>query len=145
MTDEAKTPWHLWVVGILSLLWNAMGCISYTMTKLKILENFEPVPPPEHIEFYYNFPAWATVFWELGVWGCLFALLALLLRKSWAVRLFGISIIGLICTTNFQWVLSDMPDSLKTAGHVAFAAVIWVVTIALFFYARQMSAAGVLR
>jgi hypothetical protein len=36
-----KTPWHLWVVGILSLLWNAFGGYDYTMTQLRdpIIEN----------------------------------------------------------------------------------------------------------
>ena len=33
-----KTPWHLWVVGVLTLLWNAVGATSYTMTRLGMLE-----------------------------------------------------------------------------------------------------------
>ena len=31
---EVRTPWHLWVVGVLSLMWNTFGCYDYTMTKL---------------------------------------------------------------------------------------------------------------
>src|SRR3546814_7159427 len=34
MNTTVKTPWHLWVVGVLSLLWNAVGAFDYTMTKL---------------------------------------------------------------------------------------------------------------
>ena len=29
---SARAPAHLWIVGILSLLWNAFGCYDYLMT-----------------------------------------------------------------------------------------------------------------
>ena len=32
--ESVRTPWHLWVVGILTLLWNSVGGFSYTMTRL---------------------------------------------------------------------------------------------------------------
>lgn len=38
MIDIARrvaTPWHLWVVGVVAVLWNAFGCWDYTMTHLK--------------------------------------------------------------------------------------------------------------
>ena len=28
-----KTPWHLWVVGVLSLLWNMIGAFDFYMTQ----------------------------------------------------------------------------------------------------------------
>ena len=38
MTDAPATrtspPWHLWVVGVLSLLWNAFGATDFVMTML---------------------------------------------------------------------------------------------------------------
>lgn len=145
MNDKiaSKTPWHLWAVGLVSLLWNSGGAISYTMTHLGMLESMEM--PPDQIAFYSSFPAWATAFWALGVWGCFFGSLALLFRSRFAVWLFAISIVGLIGTTVFQWGVADMPAALTTTGHKLFAATIWVITIGLFIYARRMRAAGVLR
>jgi hypothetical protein len=33
MTDmTVKTPWHLWAVGAVSLLWNGLGGYDYTMS-----------------------------------------------------------------------------------------------------------------
>jgi hypothetical protein len=29
----AKTPWHLWAVGVLGVLWNGFGATDYFMTK----------------------------------------------------------------------------------------------------------------
>lgn len=141
--ERVKTPWHLWVIGALSLLWNAGGATSYTMTHLGKLESMGV--PPHHIEFYSNFPSWATAVWALGVWGCFFGSLALLFRSKFSVWLFRISIVGLIGTTIFQWGIADMPADLKSAGHIAFAASIWIITIALYLYSVRMRNAGVLR
>lgn len=140
---SAKTPWHLWVVGGVSLLWNSGGAISYTMTKLGMLEGGGM--PPEQIEYVSNIPAWASAFWALGVWGCLLGSLALLLRSRAAPLLLGLSLIGLAGLTVYQRLLSDLPASYQTMGQSLFAAAIWVITLALFFYARRMRSAGHLK
>lgn len=143
MIDSVKTPWHLWVIGIVSLLWNAGGVVSYMMTKLDMLEGMDF--PPDQLEYFYSFPAWAVAFWALGVWGCFLGSLALLFRSKWAVALFGISIVGLIGTTVYQHLLSDFPESMSTTGQTLFAVAIWVITIGLFIYSSRMRRAGVLR
>ena len=32
-TTATKTPIHLWIVGVIALLWNAFGCYDYFMTR----------------------------------------------------------------------------------------------------------------
>lgn len=37
-TNEAEvksTPWHLWLIGVVALLWNAMGAFDYVMTQTR--------------------------------------------------------------------------------------------------------------
>ncbi|MEL6531376.1 MAG: hypothetical protein AAFQ27_15565 [Pseudomonadota bacterium] len=137
-----KTPVHLWVIGVVSLLWNAGGVSSYLMTELGMLEAMEF--PPDQLAFFASFPAWAVAFWALGVWGCFLGSAALLLRSKWAVTLFGLSIIGLIGTTVYQRFVVELPTSMQTFGNDLFAAAIWVITLALFIYASRMKRAGVL-
>ena len=141
--ESPKTPWHIWAVGGVSLLWNAGGVMSYLTTKLGGLD--EASFPPEQLVFFDSFPAWASAFWALGVWGCFLGSAALLLRSKWSVALFGVSIIGLIGTTAYQRFSGALPESMQTTGHNAFALAIWIITIALFLYARRMANAGVLR
>lgn len=140
---QTATPWHLWVVGGVSALWNLGGVSSYMATETGNLDAFG-MPPDLH-SYFYSFPTWAVAFWAIGVWGCFFGSLALLLRSQWAVPLFGISIVGLMGTTFYQQILSDMPAELQTMGQTFFAVAIWVITIALFIYANKMKAGGVLR
>jgi len=141
--ERPKTPWHLWVIGIVSLLWNSAGAASYSMTELGMLDGMDI--PPDQLEFFANFPAWAVATWALGVWGCFFGSIALLLRSRWAVLLFGVSIVGLIGTTAYQRLVTELPASMQGTGNDVFSAAIWVITIALFIYANRMRRAGVLR
>ena len=67
-TMDGGTPKHLWIIGVLALLWNAMGAFDYLMTQTEnegYMSNFSP----EQLEFFYGFPAWLVAFWALAVWG----------------------------------------------------------------------------
>ena len=143
-TITIARPWHTWVVGILSLLFNSGGAFDYTMTHLHDPAYLKMVTP-EQLAWIENFPVWATSAWALGVWGAFGGSLLLLLRSRWAVLAFEIALVGLAGTTLYQWGISGMPESLKTSGGMAFAAVIWIVTGLLLWYVMRMRARGVLR
>ncbi|WP_292093733.1 hypothetical protein [Brevundimonas sp.] len=32
MIERMKTPWHLWLVGVLSLLWSSYGAFDFIQT-----------------------------------------------------------------------------------------------------------------
>jgi len=140
---SSKTPVHLWIVGVLAILWNAAGAFDYTATQMK-LEFYMSQFTAEQLEYFYAFPAWMKACWALGVWGSLLGSLGLLLRKAWAVWLFGISILGLAGSTVYNFILSDGLAAMGSGGAM-FTAVIWVIALLLFFYARAMARRGVLR
>lgn len=142
-TGKPATPWHLWVIGVVSLLWNAGGVMSYMATELNMLDNLQMTA--EQQAYFTSFPAWAVSFWALGVWGCFIGSLLLLFRSRFAVWSFGISLIGLFGTTYYERMVAVIPEEMQTHGQLAFAAAIWLITFALFFYARAMRAKGVLR
>lgn len=143
--NETSTgaPRHLWVVGALSLLWNAVGAFDYTATQMR-MESYMSQFTPEQLAYFYGFPAWAVAAWAIAVWSSLLGSLCLLLRKAWAVPLFGIAIAGMVFTALYNFVLTDGMAMIGTGGAV-FTAVIWVIAFSLFFYARAMAKRGVLR
>ncbi|MEA3079448.1 MAG: hypothetical protein QOF05_856, partial [Sphingomonadales bacterium] len=92
-TAQARTPVHLWIVGVLSLLWNCFGCYDYLMTNLKnqaYLAQFTA----DQLAYFDSLPAWLTAFWALGVWVGLAGSILLLIRHRYAVWLFALSVIG---------------------------------------------------
>ena len=143
MNASVKTPVHLWIVGILAVLWNSVGAFDYSATQFRV-ESYMANFTPEQLEYFYGFPAWADAAWALGVWGSFLGSVALLLRKSWAVGLFGISILGLAGTTVYNYVLSD-GRALMGEAALIFTAIIWVIVLFLYFYAQAMAKRRVLQ
>lgn len=137
---SAKTPWHVWLVGIGTLLFNAMGVMSYIMTMLGKLADLGMTP--DQITFMESYPAAANAFWALGVWGALAGSVLLLARSRFAVAAMVIALVGLIGTTVYNYALIDVPADMAAP---ALDVAIWAVTLFLLFYARRMAAAGVLR
>lgn len=139
----ARTPRHLWIVGVVALLWNAIGAFDYSATQLR-LESYMSQFTPEQLAYFYGFPAWAVAAWAVAVWSSLLGSLGLLLRKAWAVWLFGAAIAGMVTTAIYSFGLSNGLE-VAGSGAVAFTAVIWAIAFFLFFYARAMARRGVLR
>lgn len=139
-TIAAKAPWHLWVIGVLTLLWNAIGVGSFMMSILGKLDALGMTA--EQIAYFNSFPAWANAVWALGVLGAFLGSVFLLLRSRHAVTALAISIIGLIGTTVFQHFVVDVPADLQTPG---IDAAIWIITIGTLLYSWRMRQRGVLR
>lgn len=138
---KPATPWHLWAVGVLTLLWNAVGGFSYTMTRLGKLEQLGM--GEAEIAFFENAPLWSNTLWALGVWGAIAGSVLILLRSRFAVHATLVAMVGLLGTTVWQYVIAtDMPASLQSP---ALTAMIWVTTLFMLFYAVRMTRAGILR
>jgi hypothetical protein len=145
-TEEPKragTPWHLWVVGVVSLIWNCGGAFDYTMThthNAAYLASFTS----EQLAWFDGFPIWAATGWALGVWGALAGSLLLLARSRWAVSAFALSLLGVVITTFYQFGVGAIPASLDTGFTEAFSAAIGIVAVLLLWYAVRMRARRVL-
>ena len=146
---SARTPMHLWIVGILSLLWNAFGCYDYFMTKTKgatYIESMMPGADGSAIMAYLeSMPAWTTGAWALGVWGGLAGSLLLLARSRHAIAAFALSVVGVVITFGYMMFGTDMPASMKTGVSAAMPWVIFIIALFLLWYARGAQKQGLLR
>lgn len=137
-----NTPIHLWIIGVLTLLWNLVGAFDYVMTQTQN-EGYMASFTPEQLEYFYGFPAWLVSFWALAVWGGVLGSILLLFRKKLAVPVFLISLVSMVITSFHNFVLSDGLDVMGTGG-VIFSAVIFVVAVGLWLYSKAMAKRGVL-
>jgi hypothetical protein len=148
MADSApatKTPWHLWLVAIVAVLWNTMGVVDFTMTMTRNEAYLKGLTPAQ-VDYIRNFPVWSIVAWGAGVYGGLLGSIALLLRRRWAVPVFLVSILGVIVTSVYSHLISDLDKVMGGgAGGMIFSAVIFVIAMFLWLYARAMTRRGVLR
>jgi hypothetical protein len=131
-----KTPVHLWIVGILAVLWNAVGAYDYIATQYKI-ESYMSQFTPEQLEYFYNFPVWVDAAWAIAIWASVLGSITLLMRKPFAVWLFGVAILGLATSSVYNFVLSD-GKAIMGDDAVTFTAVIWLIALFLYFYSSAM-------
>jgi len=137
-----KTPMHLWIVGVLALLWNFMGAFDYLATQLK-LESYMSSFSEEQLEYFYGIPAWAVSGWAIAVWIGLVGTVGLLLRRKWCVLAFIVSLAGLALSSIYTLVLSDGLKIMGGTGTIM-TVLIWVISIFLVWYSKQQAKAGVL-
>jgi len=142
-TQPARRPWHVWAVGVVSLLWNSVGAMDFVMTETKNKAYMSGFTPAQ-LEFYYGFPLWVVAAWGIAVWGGVLGSLLLLLRNRLAVHLFLASFICMIVTSIHNYALSNGLKIMGGAEALAFSAVIVVVGALLLLYARSMCRRGVL-
>jgi hypothetical protein len=142
--QSSKAPWHLWVVGALSLLWNLVGALDFVMTETRNAAYMKGFTQAQ-LDFYYGFPLWVVACWGIAVWGGALGSLMLLLRRRLASQLFLWSLVCLVLTTIHNFAFANAMAIMGGAGALVFCAVIFVIAVLLLVYARCMGKRGVLR
>ena len=142
-----RTPWHLWVVGVVSLLWNSYGAYDFIMTSTQGEAYFRKSGFDDAMIAYFNaMPAWMYVPWTLGVWGAVIGSLLLLARSRFAVHAFGLSLIGAVVSLVYSKFINPppaLPPQLAMMEWMPY--VIAVIAALLFWYATAMAKKAVLR
>lgn len=137
-----KKPWHLWVVGIVGVLWGAMGCYDYLMTQTgneEYLKQFSA----EQIAFFESFPVWISALWAVAVWGGLAGAVLILLGRAIAAPVLFAAMISVLIVFAYNF-MSDIRPPMSMVEMI-FTFVIIGVAIFMWFYSRAMSKSGVLK
>ena len=142
----ARTPWHLWAVGIVALLWNGFGAVDYVMTRTRNEAYLGQMGDPQvMLDYIDGFPLWASAGWALGIWGAVAGAVLLLLRSRHAVTAFAVSLVGMVLSFGWQY-LGPPPPAMMTEGPTAIMpAVIAVAAVLFLLYARFARRRGLLR
>ena len=140
---RSRAPWHLWLVGVVALLWNAMGAYDYLMTQTRN-QAYMGKFSPEQLEYFYGFPAWVVSAWAIAVWGAVLGSLLLLFRRAVAYWVFVVSFLCLLTTTFYNYVLTDGLRIMGGAGGAAFSAAIVLIALLLILYSAAQKKRGVL-
>lgn len=138
-----RTPWHLWVVGVVALLWMGMGAVDYLMTQTKNA-SYTGAFTPEQLAYFYSFPAWVVAAWAIGVWGGVLGAMLLLMRKRIASWAFAASLVTTVLATFHNYALSNGMAVAGDPASLVFTAVIILVAVALLAYSRAMARRGAL-
>jgi hypothetical protein len=140
-----KTPWHLWLVGIVAVLFNAIGVFDYVMSAMQGASYMAGAGmTPEQIAHYQDMPMWMRGVWAVGVWGAMIASLLILLRRKLAFPIFAVSLAAFLLSLIYTYILTDGGEIM--GSQMAITSVV-ITAMLLFFmwYSRLMTKRGVLR
>ncbi len=136
----ARTPWHLWVVGIVSLLWNIVG--SYRV--VAAYAGTMPGLPPAEREYYAGHPGWLEAIVYVALATSSLGSLALLWRSRWALRWFLLSVGAIVVSDGYD-LAAGTAYVLVDRGSLIVNSVIWCLALAQLAYAWAMTRRGALR
>ena len=142
-TTAPGRPWHLWVIGIVGVLWSAMGVVSFVLTQMKVEAVMSQFPPQQRA-YFESFPWWAVACWAINVFGGVIGCLLLLLKNRLAFHALLASAIGAIVSNLGGLFLLGGMEVMAETGGLGFTAVPIVLGAFLAYYAWAMSRKGVL-
>lgn len=142
-SDAKRTPVHLWIVGVLALVWTGFGALDFAMMSVRDPAYLAQVPP-DVIDFVDAMPAWAIAAWAIGAGFALVGSGLLLLRALGAAYAYAMSLLGLSAYQFYQ-LLVGRPPSLNTPGGLAMTIAVWIIALGLLLYTLRLRSRGVLR
>ena len=107
MTTENKPPVWFWIVAILLLLWEAMGCYA-CVTQIRLGAAAMGPVDDWSLKYYAALPAWYNSVYAVATFGGLLGGLLLLLRNKRAALLFWISFVAVIVMFGYAFVATDL-------------------------------------
>ena len=142
-TTTPARPWHLWLIGIIGVLWSSIGVLSFMLTQMNVEAVMSRFPPQQR-EYFASFPLWADAFWAIGVFAGVIGCLLLLLKSRLAFPVLLASLIGATVSNLGGLFLLGGLEVMAGTGALSFSAVPIILGAFLAYYAHAMSRKGVL-
>jgi hypothetical protein len=137
--SDRKAPWHLWAVGILSLLWNGAGAYTIVMAQAGRLANLST----DEVAYYAAQPAWYVILVDIAVIAPVLAAVALLLRSRFAVLLFAVGLAAVLCADVYE-LAAGTSRALLNATTMIVTSLILAIAILQLWYSQTMRTRAVL-
>ena len=138
-TLRVGTPWHVWVVAALTLLWNGSGAVTIMLAQAGQL----PGISADEAAYYAAQPLWFVISTNIATLAPVAAAIALLFRSQLASWLFAVSL-ALIVVNNAYDLVAGTSRTLVNQG--AFIVTITIVVVAThqLIYALAIKRRGIL-
>jgi hypothetical protein len=142
MADTTKPPVWFWLVAILLVLWNAIGCY-FCVEQFRLgAASAMWEQDPYHQALYQSLPAWYNYAYAVGTFGGLLGGLALLLRERRSIILFWISLIAVIVQFGYTFAMTDLIAHEGAGKVVPFPVFIALVTLFAIWFSGMAAKKG---
>jgi len=140
MPETTKPPGWYWVVGGLALVWNLLGVAAYLAQVMMTEEAIAALPQVER-GLYTDVPSWAVGAFAISVWAGALGCGLLLLRKSVAMPVLALSLVGVVVQMIHSFFIADSM-AVYGPGVLIMPIMVLVISVALVWHAKSSIAKG---
>jgi len=149
MKSESAPSITFWVIASILLLWGMGGASIYVAYFLETPEEFALTAETAtnrdaYAEYIANIPFWAIAVGIVAAVARLFGAIALLLRSTWALPFYVISLPFFLLALYRAFVLADVAK-VMSIGHIATEVVFLLLSVFAIWFAHRFKANGMLR
>lgn len=130
-------------IGIILLLWNLIGVAAFIVQYTTDLSQMARTDPYT-ARIFAQMPGWAWAAYAVAVGAGTLGAILLLLRKAAAAPIFLLSIVAVAVQFGYSFLGTDLL-TVKGVTAAIFPAVILIIAIFQWLYARNLIAKAVLR
>lgn len=139
VTPRQRTPWHVWLVAAVTLLWNGSGAVTILMAQAGRLSGISA----DEAAYYAAQPWWLVVSTDVATLAPVAAALALLFRSRLAVSLFAVSL-ALIIAHDAYDLVGGTSRALANRGALIVTIIIVFIATLQLAYALAMKKRSIL-
>jgi hypothetical protein len=140
-TTAAKPPTWYWVVSGLAVLWMLFGFMAWSMDLMTDEAALAKMSEAQR-QLYAARPQWLFAVYGVAIFSGLAGTIGLLLRKSWASMLLVLSLAAVIVQFGYTFLGMHAVQVLGAAAAIPFPLVIFLIGVALVWFARRAQKAG---
>lgn len=129
-----KPPFWFWLISVVALIWNGMGVNAYLQQAFDT-ESYRAMYSEEQLEIAANMPAFITAAFAIAVFAGTLAAIGLLLRKSWSVKLWLLSLFAVIVQMGYLLIKGYASSLVMTVMIIVFA-------VLFYLFAKKSEAKG---
>ena len=145
MTDNRslRAPWHLWVLGIVTLLYGLLAAYDSVQTLVAGEDYMRASGMTDaQLSYFTSTPWWFDAASFVSTWSGLLAAATLLVRKRIAALFYAVSAVATFVSAIYLYFLSDGPAAM---GDLRYAPIVIGTVMALMaLYARGLAKREVL-
>lgn len=142
MTSTKPTK-KFWIIASLAIVWNLIGVFAFTSQAFISSAALSQLPQ-DQIELIHNTPQWLTGVFAIATVSGLIGSVLLLLRRTSAVFLFILSLIGVIIQMGYSVFATKAIEVYGTLQGLVFPILVFIVAVLLCIYSSICAKRGLL-
>ena len=143
MSESNKPGIAFWIIGVIALIWNAIGVYFYLSSAFDT-EASKAGLSAEQIAFMDSVPAWYTGLFAIAVFTGVIGAIAFLMRKKGAAPLFLMSFVAATINQIYWLFGTNAPEVFSNHQPYFMPALVVIIGAILVWYSKGQKQKGVL-